>query len=259
MNAISDFLLERSTTRLLKLALSGVLAASLFLSGCNNDDDEVTILVTGTAVSDFVSIADYLNDPTVQLILGVIDRHEGTTPPDVTGTYSLSDVEDIASNLAQDFESLLFCLGTPSGSAIDANILDSTIVDAGGSLSFVEGSGDSFTAYLAFRSNSLAPDGASCEIHQVAVISGTREADGSLSDVFVGFAVVGIVGDCRELFPGAFQIWGGTGARVGENGCSGSGSQDLVELQIENFLLNPVTVSLQYDDPALDLDPFRVG
>jgi len=235
----------------------------LFALGCSCDDDETVVVVgEGVVAADFQSIADYLNDPAVDLILSNMPRHSGNNPPDVSGQYSVS-AEIIASSIpgivvGEDSGNFSFCLGQPAGSSLDARVFDSSIED-GGASSFIEGNGDHFTAYTAFRSVDVAPGTSqNCEIHEVVVISGRREADGSLSDLFIGEGVVGLVGTCLELLVDDVKVSHGTADRTGE-GCSSAagGSLDGVEVVVNNFLKNRMLIFVDYDD-IIGPQPFVV-
>ncbi|HLU47099.1 MAG TPA: hypothetical protein VK116_03410, partial [Planctomycetota bacterium] len=122
----------------------------------------------------------------------------------------------------------------------------------------IEGSGDAFTIYATFRSRQVVDSGDFCDIHQVVVISGMREADGSLSDLFVGQGVVGLVGDCLDLIVGDIQVAEGSAESTGP-ACADEpgGAEDAVELLVENALLNPIVVFVEYDG-FLGPQPFIV-
>ena len=200
------------------------------------------VVITGRSAADFIALATYLNDPTVADLLTLVPRRAGSTPPNVSGTYaetgtvSASSVPGVS---AGDATATDFCLGAPAGSAIEATVLDATIVD-GGALSFIEGSGNDFTVYTAFKSVQTGPSGGVCEIHQVLVVSGRREANGSLSSLSLGFAIVGIVGDCGALLPGQIQASSGSAARTGASCVGGSTPVDptAVLVFVDNFLLS---------------------
>ena len=116
-------------------------------------------------------------------------------------------------------------------------------------LTIIEGSGDTFTVYTAFRSVQENPGGGNCEITKVNIFSGTRRPDGSLSDLHVGCGIVGLVGFCNPLRIDQAQISRLAGNLIGE-ACSeapqGPADGDKVQLVIENFLLDQVNI---YTDP----------
>jgi hypothetical protein len=237
-----------------------VLVASL-LSSCNDDDDDLIIIERGKVIAAFSSIADYLDDATVQFIFRSMPRHTGNTPPDVSGTYEANGT--IIANsvpgsvVGGEFTNFDFCAGSPVGASLIARVLDASIAEVGAS--FIEGSGDSFTIFASFRSQQDVTGGDICEIHQILLISGTREVDGSLSELFIGQGVVGLVGDCFDLFVGDFQIAETTALRTG-NGCANlpdGGDPNSVELSIENLLLDPIVVFITHPTAA-EPPPFIV-
>src|SRR5262245_35759237 len=239
----------------LRGALIGVLAAA---PACDDDDhhhdDTVVIVASGKTASDFQSLAEYLNDPAVQSLFSRMPRHQGSTPPNVEGLYdavgtvTATSLPGIAPG---DPVETLFCLGPPAGSAIEATVVgDSSsgaggfsIVDAG-ALSFIEGSGDFFTVYMAFI---LAlPDLGSghCEVHQVEILSGKREADGSLSSLFIGCGIVGVVGSCGALLVDQIQV-SQNAAGPPTASCVGGGTPsnpNRVLVEVANFLVTDADV-----------------
>ncbi|MBN1444129.1 MAG: hypothetical protein JXA90_15570, partial [Planctomycetes bacterium] len=218
-----------------------------------DDDKKVILIESGRSAADFQSIADYLADPTVQVILDYVPRHNGPQAPDVRGTFEATGqvvATSIPGGRVGDAFRTFFCTGQRSGSRLEVKILDPTVEDAGAA-SFIEGSGDSFTIYTAFRSVQLLDTGEYCEIHEVDVISGRLEADGSLSDLFIGQGVVGLLGDCGNLLAGDIQV-GQTTAELIGGPCEetpGSCDPTSVELTVENALLSPILVLL--DSPSI--------
>ncbi len=222
------------------------------LGGCSSGHHHSNAAVAvvqdaGTDASDFRTLADYLANPVVQDLLRRIPRHQGSAPPagvdgsfSSTGSVTFSTIPGIRPG---DTVSDSFCFGPPAGTAIEVAILDSSVVDAG-AFSFIEGSGDLFTIYTAFKSSQEGPNGGTCEDHQVVVLSGKVEANGSLSSLLIGFGVVGLVGDCGGLLVGDIQITRNTAVRTGDS-CVGSFTpQDPAEVlvQVENFLVTDVEV-----------------
>lgn len=247
--------------------LALLVAGSLF-SGCVNDsDDDVIVVVdTGQVAVDLQSLADYLALDVVDFIFDVMPRHRGDNPPDVAGRYFASG--NIIAAVPSDFEGSdvvsEFCFGSPAGGLIDVTIVDATVQDEG-ALTVIEGSGDDFTAYTAFKSVQVLESGSTCEIHQVTIFSGTVEADGSLSDLHIGFGIIGIIGSCNNLLIDDFRVSLNTGDRTGE-GCNDSGpstgpaNPDNVLIEVLNDLV--VDVFLFLDDetqPALQVPPLGIG
>ncbi len=171
------------------VALSLLLA---LLAGCSSSDPDNPFDLGsrsgGVVSADFQSIDDYLDHPTVQLLLENMPRNTGDTPPEIAGTYdSFGGVVDstIPGSATGDSMASYFCFGLSSEGALEVQVIDPTIDDSDAT-SRIEGSGDTFTVYTAFRSVQEHPDGAHCEITKVNIFSGTREPDGSLSDLHVG-------------------------------------------------------------------------
>lgn len=189
-----------------------------FLSACHDDGDGRFVL-RGTAVTELDSLAAYLDDPVVQEILIEMPRHTGSLPPNPEGDYDADDTLIVASNLLDFLDGdplglFAFCLGSPFGQSIEAEVLDPTIELFG--FSFIEGNGSNFTVYTSFRSLQIdSVTGDPCEVHQALVISARLEPDGSLSGVFLGQGVVGLLGNCFDLFLCDFLVSAGTGTRVG--------------------------------------------
>lgn len=240
-----------------------VLAGALLSAGCDSDKTQVTLIQeAGVSSADFQSIADYLANPTVQEILESVPRYEGGAAPDVSGRYdAVGQVAGttIPSVRPGDSFRTLFCVGGSIGGSVIVEILDPTVEDSGAA-SFIEGSGDHFTIFTAFRSVQPLDDGTHCEIHEVDVISGRRNPDGSLSELWIGQGVVGLIGDCGDLLAGDVQIGETSGFRIGD-ACGatspGTVSGDEVELVIENQLINPILVFVDYPT-VLGPQPFLV-
>lgn len=196
--------LEPSRAHFLLLSLSALLFTS-----CGHGGHHHTILVSGNQLaSAFQTLSDYLDDPTVQRILRHMPRFAGSAPPDVTGTYEASGVitrTSIPGTRRGDPVTASFSFSAPSGSELDVVVIDPSVVDAGAA-SFIEGSGDFFTVYTAFKSVQSLDDGSTCEIHEINVYSGQRNPDGSLSNLFIGQGIVGLIGSCSILLVGDFQV-----------------------------------------------------
>ena len=238
------------------VALSLLLA---LLAGCSSSDPDNPFDLGsrsgGVVSADFQSIDDYLDHPTVQLLLENMPRNTGDTPPEIAGTYdSFGGVVDstIPGSATGDSMASYFCFGLSSEGALEVQVIDPTIDDSDAT-SLIEGSGDSFTVYTAFRSVQEHPDGAHCEITKVNIFSGTREPDGSLSDLHVGCGIVGLVGFCNPLRIDQAQISRLAGNLIGD-ACSeapdGPADGDKVQLVIENFLLDQVNIYTDSDPNA---------
>lgn len=193
---------------------------ALFLCpACDDSDDDVVIITpSGTVASDFQTLADYLADPVVQSILARLPRSEGAAPPDVSGTYdSVGSVTFSTLTPAGSPVQDSFCFGTPVDFLLDVQVLAPDVVDVGAQ-SIIEGFGDTFTIYTAYKSVQTDSRGATCEIHEVNIFSGIVNVDGSISDLYIGWGVVGILGPCSDiLFVGDIQVSLNTAARVGES------------------------------------------
>ncbi|MCZ6793489.1 MAG: hypothetical protein O7J95_07740 [Planctomycetota bacterium] len=248
--------------------LGGLVLGALGPAACDHDDDQIIVVSEqGVVVTDLDSLSDYLNDPAVLLILQSMPRHIGSTPPDPVGDYDADDTVLVASSLPNSpVGSLLgpfaFCFGSPAGGRIDARVIGSGI-DPSGTSSFIEGNGNDFTVYTSFVSRDADPvTQRTCEVHQVVVISATRLADGSLTDVSIGQGVVGLVGECTDLFVDDILVSEGTGSRFAdacECQAGGGGNPGVVELFVNNFLKNPVVVFVEYPGTTiLDPQPFVV-
>jgi hypothetical protein len=219
----------------------------------------------GVSAKTFQSIADYLEHPAVQLLFANMPRHTGSAPPAVAGTYDAFG-EITATSVPGTFVGQLvdarFCFGTRSASRLEVQIIDPSVEDVG-ALSFIEGAGSAFTVFTAFRSVQTLLSGLTCEIHEINIFSGRREVDGSLSELFIGQAVVGLLGDCGLLLVGDVQISRTAANRTGD-GCadpaSGPVDQSKVELVVHNLLRADILVFLDYagvpsPDPAALVGP----
>jgi len=247
------------------------LLGCLLQAGCYHDDDETIIVSdTGTVASDLQSIADYLANPTVQLLFVNMLRNPGSSPPDVSGDFASSGEivgSTIPGTLLGDEVFADFCFGpTAVDSSLEVLVKDPSVADAG-ARSFVEGSGDRFTVYTAFKSVQTLDNGSTCEIHEVNIFSGMRNADGSFSDLTIGLGILGLVGSCADLLVDDIQISINSADRVGDS-CVGSvvvpadGPQNPqnVLVQIENNLVVEILVFLDDDEIAtLTVDPLSVG
>ena len=244
------------------ISLLLVLAVGCSSGGDDDDIEDVNDLFDlgsrsgGVVNADFQSIDDYLDHPTVQLLLENMPRNTGNSPPEIAGTYdAFGDLIDstIPGSDTGDSTASYFCFGLSSEGALEVNIIDPTI-DEPEAGSFIEGSGDQFTVYTAFRSVQLHPDGNHCEITKVNIFSGTRQPDGSLSDLLVGCGIVGLVGNCDPLRIDQAQISSLTGNLIGD-ACSsapqGPADGDKGQLIIENFLLDQVNIYTDPDPAAL--------
>ena len=255
--------------------LSSCLALPVLAAGCyepaddddDGDDDDVIVIPPDMVAGDFQSIADYLDSPVVGFLLDRMPRYTGSAPPNVAGEYdSTGRITDttIPGTFPGDVVTAAFCFGVPAGSRLEVVIQDPSVED-GGAASFIEGSGDNFTVYTAFKSVQRFEGGGSCEIHEVNLFSGTRNADGSISDLFIGQGIVGLIGDCGTLFVGDFQVSDNRATRVGEpcaGGSPGPGPVDPnnVLVAVENGLVVDLLVFLDDDTtPTLQVAPQSVG
>ncbi len=231
----------------LKLIGAALLA---FAPGCGDDDDHhhhtIPVTVTGTDAADFQTLTDYVTHPVVEDIFRFMPRHTGATPPNVDGRY-LSTGSVIASSTpghnVGDTVSDEFCFGPPAGDAIEVAVSDPSVVSAG-ARPFIEGTGDFFTIYTAFKSVQTGPGGFTCEDHQVVVFSGRRLGTGALADLFIGFGIVGLVGDCGNLAVGDIQVSQNTASLEGASCVGGSTPLDptKVLVSVENFLVTDADV-----------------
>ena len=219
-------------------------------AGCSSKDSSPLDLGErqgGVVSADFQTLDDYLDHPTVQLLLDNMPSHTGSSPPEIAGTYdAFGGVIDstIPGSEIGDSMASYFCFGLGSEGALEVRVIDPTVDDSW-ARSFIEGSGDQFTVYTAFRSVQEHPGGGHCEITKVNVFSGTRESDGSLSDLHIGCGIVGLIGGCGQLRIDQDQISRLAGTLVG-GACSstpqGPENGSKVQLVIENFLLDSVNI-----------------
>ncbi len=245
----------------MRTKLSGFILATSFLmgiNGCDDDDDVdvIRVVLTGTSAADFITLSDYLDNPVVQGIFTSMPRNQGSSPPNLDGTYFstgtvVASTFGLAVGEAVEDE---FCFGPPAGSALEVAILDPAVVDAG-AFSFIEGSGNLFTVYTAFKTVQTGPDGFTCEIHQVVIFSGRKEVDNSLGNLFIGFGIVGLVGDCGNLLVDDIQISQNSAARTGDS-CVGGGTPinpNQVLVIVDNFLVADLDVFV--DDVLVGVAP----
>ncbi len=232
-----------------RLALLPFLACAAAVS-CDDDSDTVTqiIVITGANAADFRSLSAYVNDPAVQGLFIAMPRNTGSTPPSVEGSFtavgSVVTASSVPGVLPGDLVDTQFCFGPSAGAALEVAVIDPTVQSAG-ALSFIEGTGTLFTVYTAFKSVQTGPLGGTCEIHQVVVFSGRREADGSLTSLSIGFAIVGLVGDCGNLAVDQIQVsQSGSVPRSGAS-CVGDltpNNPNLVLVIVDNFLVADLDV-----------------
>jgi hypothetical protein len=238
-----------------RLHSSTLLVALLTLGSCCDDDchddcdhhDDVPPPDTGVVASDFQSLAHYFDSPVVQRVLENMPRYGGSTPPDVSGVYLASGTVTVAAMpgaIQGDPVVSRFCFGTPAGSLIEVTVQDPSVVDAGAA-SFIEGTGDSFTVYTAFKSVQTLESGTTCEFHEVNIFSGRRNVDGSLSDLYIGQGIVGLIGTCSSFLPGDFTVSHNIADRVADS-CGtpggGPGNPENVLVTVENQLISDVLV-----------------
>ncbi|HLU49243.1 MAG TPA: hypothetical protein VK116_14200, partial [Planctomycetota bacterium] len=69
-----------------------VLTLLVSLLGCDDDDDEIVILDQGRVIASFRTIADFLDDPTVNFLFRSMPRHPGSTPPDIASSYEATGI-----------------------------------------------------------------------------------------------------------------------------------------------------------------------
>jgi len=252
---IARFLAGRLTATTL---VSLVALTMIFSSGCKRGSSkgsnpfDLGKAEGGTLVVDFATLQDFLDHPTVQLLLANMPRHEGNTPPNVEGTYdAFGGIVDTTIPGSEIGDSVIshFCFGTPAGGVLEVNILDPTVVE-NALMSFIEGNGDFFTVFTVFRSLQPHPDGGNCEIIEVNIFSGKLEADGTLSDLHIGIGIVGLLGNCRPLRIDDAQISRLAGENVGP-ACPappvGPADPDKVQIVVRNFLVNDIQM---FDDPS---------
>ena len=245
-----------------------VLPCMIAISGCGHSHRHRVVVLnpSGTVAGDFQSIADYLDNSTVKLLLRNMPRNQGSLPPDVEGELeSQGEIRatSIPGSRKGDLVTGSFCFGTPSGSRLEVVIQDASVIDAGAG-SFIEGSGDEFTVYTAFKSVQTQDIGTTCEIHEVNVISGLRNPDGSISELYTGQGIVGLVGDCGALLVGDVQISKGIADRVGPSCTDDPGAQpgnpSKVLVTVENSLVTDLAVFLDDETTAtLFVAPLSTG
>ncbi len=220
--------------------------ASAWAVSCSDDNSRTVtdvVVVNGANAADFRSLSSYLNDPAVQALFLAMPRHSGAAPPVVEGSFtatgSLVTASSVPGVLPGDLVDTQFCFGPPAGAALEVAVIDPTIQSAG-AFSFIEGTGGLFTVYTAFKSVQTGPQGGTCEIHQIVVFSGRREADGSLTSLSIGFAIVGLVGDCGDLAIDQLQVsQSGSVPRSGAS-CVGDltpNNPNQVLVVVDNFLV----------------------
>ena len=250
---------------------SSLLIALILLSigsGCHSSSSSRVVLPsTGTFAGDFQSLADYLDDPGVQLLIDSMPTHPGDTPPEVSGSYEADGTITLATDSSLiGLDSIAdFCFGPATNSELNVEILDPSVDDAG-ARSFIEGNGDLFTIYTAYRSIQTLETNETCEIHEVNVISGRLLADGSISRLAVGLVIIGLLGRCDDLFIDDLQISEMTGRRVGD-ACpedtlpnDGPTDPDNVLVEVENNLIVDLLVFLGSDTtPIAQIGPEQSG
>jgi hypothetical protein len=240
-------------------------AAGCYYDDDDDDDDDDDGDRTGKVAGDFQSLADYFDDPVVESLLDFMPRASGGVPPDVGGTYDSSGVVEVSSIPGAPSGtpvSSVFCFGMPAGANIEVQVADPSVVDAGAA-SFIEGNGDTFTVYTAYKSVQTAQSGDTCEIHQVNIFSGRRNADGSLSDLEIGLGIVGLIGDCDPFLVGDIQVSDNTADLTGPP-CSGGGGgptdPDNVLVNVENNLVTDLLVFIDDEvQPSLAVGPLSTG
>lgn len=254
--------------RKLESSAAVTLVLSAFLVASCEDDHHDHVIVTGgnQLAGSFQSIADYLADPTVGTLSNHMPLYTGSTPPDVSGNFLSSGViqkTTIPGTHKGDPVAADFTFGLASGSQLDVVVNDPSVADAGAA-SFIEGSGNAFTVYTAFKSVQTLDNGATCEIHEVNIFSGIQNADGSLSDLFIGQGIVGLIGSCSGLLTGEIQVSSNvadlTVAFCGDN--FGDVPQDLskVLVKVANNLVVDTVVFLNGSAiPVLKVDALCVG
>lgn len=253
---------------LLRFSCCIALALAITTAGCGHSHHHRVVVLNpgGTVAGDFQSIADYLNDSTVKLLLRNMPRNQGSSPPAVEGEFeSQGEIRatSIPGSRKGDLVSGGFCFGTSAASRLEVLIQDASVIDAGAG-SFIEGSGDEFTVYTAFKSVQTQDIGSTCEIHEVNVISGIRNSDGSLSELYTGQGIVGLVGDCGALLVGDAQVSKGIADRLGPSCTDDPGAQpgnpSNVLVTVENSLVTELAVFLGNNTtPTLFVQPLSVG
>jgi hypothetical protein len=245
-------------------------AAPLLIVSCydyDDDDDGDFNSPPSTVASDFQSLSDYLSHPVVQHLLSGMPRHPGTAPPNVGGSYEAAGfvTTPFPGGVRGDPFFSRFCFGVPAGEAIEVINGDPGVVD-GGAGSAIEGAGNAFTVYTAFKSILITEIGTTCEMHMVAVYSGFQNPNGSLSDLRIGSAIVGFVGDCFPFLVGDIQIADTDALRVGPpcnqpgGGGPGPNNPANVLVTVENNLVTELLVFLGASvTPVLQVPPLATG
>jgi hypothetical protein len=232
------------------------------LAGCDDyDDDDDFVVFPNQLASDFQSLSDYLASPAVQNLLKGVPRFVGSTPPNVGGSYSSSGFitsTSIPGSFRGDPVSSSFCFGIPVAGSLEVVVQDPSVVDAGAN-SVIEGNGDRFTVYTAFKSTQSSSGGGACEIHEVNVFSGRRLPSGSFDDLIIGVAIVGLIGDCFPFLPGDFQRSDNTALLVG-GPCSsvpvGPANPSNVLVVVDNNLVTDLLVFLGTNpQPTVEVPP----
>ncbi|MEC8934467.1 MAG: hypothetical protein VX958_03300, partial [Planctomycetota bacterium] len=119
-------------------------------AGCSSKDSSPLDLGErqgGVVSADFQTLDDYLDHPTVQLLLDNMPSHTGSSPPEIAGTYdAFGGVIDstIPGSEIGDSMASYFCFGLGSEGALEVRVIDPTVDDSW-ARSFIEGSGDQFT------------------------------------------------------------------------------------------------------------------
>lgn len=270
----------RTTHRLLSHRLLSVVAGAAALlavtgsTGCHKKKSDkganpfgLGLANGGVVVADFQTLQDFLDHPTVQLLLANMTVHDGANPPDISGTYDGFGViadSTIPGNDLGDAVTSQFCLGLPAGGVLQVRVLDPTVVEDA-LMSFITGEGDLFTVFTVFRSLQEHPDGGFCEIIEVNIFSGRREPDGRLVDLELGLGIVGLIGNCFPLLIDDAQISLMAASLEGPP-CADPppvpGDLDKVQVVVENFLLNGINVfdsALPGAQAAVQVDALGTG
>jgi hypothetical protein len=244
-----------------------LLALLLAAPGCYEDDDDDFddddfVTGPGKVAGDFQSLADYFDDPVVRRLFDFMPRASDGVPPDVGGSYDSTGVVEVTSIPGTSPGTPVasqFCFGTPAGANIEVVVADPSVVDDGAA-SFIEGNGDVFTVYTAFKSVQTGSGGGTCEIHQVNIFSGRRNSDGSLSDLEIGLGIVGLIGDCFPFLIGDIQVSDNIADLIGPPCSGGNGGQvpgdpRNVLVGVENNLVTGLLVFIDDEvQPSLVLD-----
>ena len=102
----------------------------------------------------------YMFPGSIQLLENM-PRNTGNSPPEIAGTYdAFGGVVNstIPGSVSGDSMASYFCFGLGAKGELEVRVIDPT-VDETRARSFIEGSGDQFTVYTAFRSVQQHPDG----------------------------------------------------------------------------------------------------